>query len=48
MNHPSGACHNGPYNLLGINVSGPPPRPLTRYTVNVRGDRIIVSRGPPA
>ena len=39
------ACHNGHYDLNGKNVSGPPPRPLTRYTVNVRGDEIVVSKG---
>lgn len=41
------ACHNGHYNLHGINIAGPPPRPLTEYAVNVQGDRIVVSRGPP-
>jgi len=39
------ACHNGRYDLTGRNVSGPPPRPLEEYKVNVRGDEIIVSRG---
>ena len=39
------ACHNGRYDLTGKNVSGPPPRPLEEYRVNVRGDEIIVSRG---
>ncbi len=38
------ACHNGRYNLNGQNISGPPPRPLEAYTVNVRGDDIIVSK----
>ena len=39
------ACHNGRYDLTGRNVSGPPPRPLEEYKVNVRGDDIVVSRG---
>jgi Rieske Fe-S protein len=39
------ACHNGRYDLTGRNISGPPPRPLEEYKVNVRGDEIIVSRG---
>lgn len=39
------ACHNGQYNLNGQNVGGPPPRPLEEYTVNTRGDEIIVSKG---
>jgi cytochrome b6-f complex iron-sulfur subunit len=39
------ACHNGRYDLTGKNISGPPPRPLEEFTVNVRGDEIVVSRG---
>ncbi|HKJ03801.1 MAG TPA: Rieske (2Fe-2S) protein, partial [Longimicrobiales bacterium] len=38
------ACHNGHYDLTGKNVSGPPPRPLTAYTVVVRGTQIIVTQ----
>lgn len=38
------ACHNGHYDLNGKNVSGPPPRPLDPYVVNVRGDQIVVSK----
>jgi cytochrome b6-f complex iron-sulfur subunit len=38
------ACHNGMYDLEGRNISGPPPRPLTPYTVQVSGDEIYVSR----
>lgn len=28
-------CHGGAYDLHGRNVSGPPPRPLTPYKVNL-------------
>ena len=38
------ACHNGHYDLNGINVSGPPPRPLTPFKVNIKGNQIFVSR----
>ncbi len=38
------ACHNGMYDLNGRNVSGPPPRPLEKYLVHVRGEDIVVSR----
>lgn len=38
------ACHNGTYNLDGRNISGPPPRPLEAFNVQVRGDEIFVSR----
>lgn len=38
------ACHNGHFDLNGQNIQGPPPRPLETYSVNVRGDQIVVSR----
>ena len=42
------ACHNGLYDLAGNVVSGPPPRSLEQYVVNVRGqsadEDIVVSR----
>ena len=37
-------CHNGRYSLQGANISGPPPKPLAPYTVNVRGSEIVVSK----
>jgi len=39
------ACHNGHFDLKGQNVSGPPPRPLDAYVINVRGSQIVVSKG---
>lgn len=38
------ACHNGHFDLNGNNIIGPPPKPLEQYTVNVRGDQIVVSK----
>jgi Rieske Fe-S protein len=42
------ACHNGTYDLGGNVVSGPPPRGLEKFVVNVRGEgddaEIVVSR----
>lgn len=42
------ACHNGTYDLGGNVVSGPPPRNLEQFTVNIRGEgdaaEIVVSR----
>jgi Rieske Fe-S protein len=38
------ACHNGKYNLDGRNISGPPPRPLEAFDVQVRGNDIFVLR----
>lgn len=37
------ACHDGVYNLAGENVSGPPPRPLSRYVVQVDGEDLVIS-----
>lgn len=38
------ACHNGKYNLNGINIAGPPPRPLTVFNVIQKGTEIYVSK----
>lgn len=38
------ACHNGKFDLNGKVISGPPPKPLEEYKVNVAGQDIIVSR----
>lgn len=38
------ACHNGIYDMLGRNVSGPPPRPLEQFVVNEVEGEIVVSR----
>lgn len=38
------ACHNGVYDLTGKNVSGPPPRPLTPFSVQVVNQEIIVTK----
>lgn len=38
------ACHDGVYDANGTTISGPPPRPLTRIEVNVRGDKIVLRR----
>ena len=38
------ACHEGRYDEFGINVEGPPPRPLTKLFLRIqtdRSDRII-------
>jgi Rieske Fe-S protein len=38
------ACHNGHYDLNGRNVSGPPPRPLDTFDVNVKNGEIVIAR----
>jgi Rieske Fe-S protein len=38
------ACHNGKYDLNGRNIAGPPPRPLDRYRVILKGDEVYVTK----
>ena len=38
------ACHNGHYDLTGRNVEGPPPRPLDRFDVTLKGDEVVIIR----
>jgi Rieske Fe-S protein len=38
------ACHNGTFDLNGRNVSGPPPKPLEAYNVNLIDEEIIISK----
>lgn len=39
------ACHNGRYDLNGLNIAGPPPRPLTPLKVNILpdSDEVIIT-----
>ncbi|NQT63272.1 MAG: Rieske (2Fe-2S) protein [Candidatus Marinimicrobia bacterium] len=37
------ACHNGVFDLNGKNVSGPPPKPLTVYSVSIVDDQVIIT-----
>ncbi|HSD63638.1 MAG TPA: Rieske (2Fe-2S) protein [Ignavibacteriaceae bacterium] len=38
------ACHNGKYDLTGRNISGPPPRPLTKYKTIIKGDELLIAK----
>jgi cytochrome b6-f complex iron-sulfur subunit len=37
-------CHNGRFDLAGNVISGPPPRPLESFQVEVSGSDVYVSR----
>jgi len=37
------ACHNGVYDLNGKNISGPPPKPLSTYTVSIIDDQVMIT-----
>ena len=39
------ACHNGKYDLNGKVVSGPPPAPLQKYEVALKGEEVFVYKG---
>ena len=38
------ACHNGHFDLNGKNIAGPPPKPLEPYSVNVRGEKLVITK----
>ncbi len=38
-------CHNGVFDKEGNVVSGPPPRPLDRYEVNIQDNELLVKGG---
>ncbi len=38
------ACHNGVYDLAGRNISGPPPKPLEQFDVNIVSGKIFIRR----
>ncbi len=38
-------CHNGIFDKEGNVVSGPPPKPLTRYEIKVEDDQIYIKGG---
>jgi cytochrome b6-f complex iron-sulfur subunit len=43
------ACHGGVYNAhTGGNISGPPPKPLTRLDVKLTDTAVVVTRPPQA
>jgi Rieske Fe-S protein len=37
-------CHDGWYNEDGVNIAGPPPRPLRRLVVAIEGEKLIIRR----
>ncbi len=38
------ACHDGWYDENGLNIGGPPPRPLRRLIVSVKGEDLIIKK----
>jgi Rieske Fe-S protein len=38
------ACHKGWYDENGVNIAGPPPRPLRPLVVTVEGENLIIKK----
>jgi cytochrome b6-f complex iron-sulfur subunit len=38
------ACHEGWYDENGVNIGGPPPRPLRRLIIEISGEDLIIKR----
>ncbi|ALA57707.1 ubiquinol-cytochrome c reductase iron-sulfur subunit [Nitrospira moscoviensis] len=36
-------CHQGVYDKTGLNIAGPPPRPLDRFEIVKRGEQLYVN-----
>lgn len=36
-------CHQGTFDKTGLNISGPPPRPLDRFNIVKRGEQLFVN-----
>ncbi|MBA5867134.1 MAG: Rieske 2Fe-2S domain-containing protein [Nitrospira sp. CR1.3] len=36
-------CHQGTFDKAGLNISGPPPRPLDRLAIVKRGEQLYVN-----
>ena len=38
------ACHKGWYDQNGVNIEGPPPKPLEEFVVTTKGSDLIISK----
>jgi Rieske Fe-S protein len=36
------ACHEGWYDANGVNIAGPPPKPLRRLAASVEGENLVI------
>ena len=36
-------CHQGAFDKTGLNIAGPPPRPLDRFNIIKRGEQLYVN-----
>lgn len=38
------ACHQGWFDAEGLNIAGPPPKPLTTFDITEDGDKLIIAK----
>lgn len=46
LRHYVSPCHDGHFDVLGNNISGPPPRPLDEFKTRVESGRLFVQLPP--
>jgi Rieske Fe-S protein len=46
LEHYVSPCHDGHFDLVGKNISGPPPRPLDEFVTKLEGGRLFVQLPP--
>lgn len=46
LQHYVSPCHDGHFDVLGRNISGPPPRPLDAFTTRIEGDHLLIALPP--
>lgn len=46
LQHYVSPCHNGFFDILGVNISGPPPRPLDEFITKIENGNLFVNLPP--
>jgi Rieske Fe-S protein len=46
LQHYVSPCHDGHFDILGKNVSGPPPRPLDEFKTKVEAGKLYIQLPP--
>ena len=46
LQHYVSPCHDGHFNIIGINISGPPPRPLDEFVTKIENGNLFVTLPP--
>ncbi|HEX9839767.1 MAG TPA: ubiquinol-cytochrome c reductase iron-sulfur subunit [Anaerolineales bacterium] len=46
IEHYVSPCHDGPFDIMGKNISGPPPRPLDEFATKIENGNLFVALPP--